>query len=150
MTTVAPERESNIPVGGTASPQPEIASLLPSLLWIPIVLGAVFLLLLIVLILVCCLSKRKHQKAVPSEYVSKGMPVVFPEEIPQEDEAVTVATPMLVREERPPLIIPTTSPHPHFHDNHLYKPPPPLSSTSSPRPRSSATNQRLPPPYVPP
>ncbi|VDM45009.1 unnamed protein product [Toxocara canis] len=80
---------------------------------------------------------------VQSEYVSKGLPVVFPEEIPQEDDSATVATPMLVKEERPPLIITQ-------HENHLYKPPPPLSSTSSPRPRSSAANQRLPPPYVPP
>ncbi|KHN79184.1 Dystroglycan [Toxocara canis] len=81
--------------------------------------------------------------SLQSEYVSKGLPVVFPEEIPQEDDSATVATPMLVKEERPPLIITQ-------HENHLYKPPPPLSSTSSPRPRSSAANQRLPPPYVPP
>uniref|UniRef100_A0A915BI89 Peptidase S72 domain-containing protein n=1 Tax=Parascaris univalens TaxID=6257 RepID=A0A915BI89_PARUN len=138
MTTVAPSITSS---SISTSAQPAFSSF-SSLLWISIALASVFLLLLIVLILVCCISKYKHQKTVQSEYVSKGLPVVFPEEIPQEDDSATVATPMLVREERPPLIITQ-------HDNHLYKPPPPLSSTSSPRPRSATTNQRLPPPYVP-
>lgn len=81
--------------------------------------------------------------SVQSVYVSKGLPVVFPEEIPQEDETAVVSTPMLVKEERPPLII-------SQHENPLYKPPPPLSVTSSPRPRNSAAHQRQPPPYVPP
>lgn len=81
--------------------------------------------------------------SVQSEYISKGLPVVFPEEIPQEDETATVSTPMLVKEERPPLII-------SQHENPLYKPPPPLSTASSPRPRNAFTNQRQPPPYVPP
>lgn len=68
---------------------------------------------------------------------------MFPEEIPQEDETATVSTPMLVKEERPPLIVSQL-------EHALYKPPPPLSTASSPRPRNAFTNQRQPPPYVPP
>lgn len=81
--------------------------------------------------------------SVQSEFVSKGLPVVFPEEIPQEDETANASTPMLVKEERPPLVF-------SQHENPLYKPPPALSTASSPRPRNTPTNQRLPPPYVPP
>ncbi|KAL3982915.1 Dystroglycan (Dystrophin-associated glycoprotein 1) family protein [Acanthocheilonema viteae] len=112
-------------------------------LWLPVALIAFFKFFLATLALICCLIKRKKAKTVQSEYISKGLPVVFPEEIPQEDEASTVSTPMLVKEERPPLII-------SQHENPLYKPPPPLSTASSPRPRNAFTNQRQPPPYVPP
>ncbi|MCP9265620.1 BMA-DGN-1 [Dirofilaria immitis] len=112
-------------------------------LWLPIALIAFLKFFLATLALVCCLIKRKKAKAVQSEYISKGLPVVFPEEIPQDDETATVSTPMLVKEERPPLII-------SQHENPLYKPPPPLSTASSPRPRNAFTNQRQPPPYVPP
>ncbi|OZC09090.1 dystroglycan [Onchocerca flexuosa] len=112
-------------------------------LWLPVALIAFLKFFLATLALVCCLVKRKRAKAVQSEYISKGLPVVFPEEIPQEDETAAVSTPMLVKEERPPLII-------SQHENPLYKPPPPLSTASSPRPRNAFTNQRQPPPYVPP
>uniref|UniRef100_A8NFP2 Peptidase S72 domain-containing protein n=2 Tax=Brugia TaxID=6278 RepID=A8NFP2_BRUMA len=112
-------------------------------LWLPVALIAFLKFFLATLALICCLIKRKKAKAVQSEYISKGLPVVFPEEIPQADETATVSTPMLVKEERPPLII-------SQHENPLYKPPPPLSTASSPRPRNAFTNQRQPPPYVPP
>ncbi|VDK76672.1 unnamed protein product [Litomosoides sigmodontis] len=112
-------------------------------LWLPVALIAFSKFFLATLALACCLVKRKKAKAVQSEYISKGLPVVFPEEIPQEDETATVSTPMLVKDERPPLMI-------SQHENPLYKPPPPLSTASSPRPRNAFTNQRQPPPYVPP
>ena len=43
-----------------------------------------------------------HFKKIPSEYMTKGSPVVFPEEV-DEDNGDHAGTPMLTREERPPL-----------------------------------------------
>ncbi|VDN04230.1 unnamed protein product [Thelazia callipaeda] len=115
----------------------------PAYLWLPVALIAFLIFFSATLVLFCCLVRRKKKKTVQSEYMSKGLPVVFPEEIPYEDETAAVSTPMLVKEERPPLII-------SQHENPLYKPPPPLSAASSPRPRNAYTNQRQPPPYIPP
>lgn len=48
--------------------------------WLALAAALAFLLLLIALVLCCCLS-RKPRKEKPSEFVSKGLPVVFPEEV---------------------------------------------------------------------
>ncbi|MFH4974451.1 hypothetical protein AB6A40_001160 [Gnathostoma spinigerum] len=133
-TTISVPTESDI-----ASTSPSASN---SPVWLLLAISALLLLLLSILVLICCITRKRHAKAVQSDFVSKGLPVVFPEEMPQEDDSANVASPMLVKEERPPLII-------SQHENPLYKPSIPLSS-SSPRVRSSATNQRLPPAYVPP
>ncbi|VDM64591.1 unnamed protein product [Angiostrongylus costaricensis] len=110
----------------------------------------VLILLILLSILICtvCSAIRKNKKKVnmekPSDYMSKGMPVVFPEEVAEDFEMAHAATPMLTKEERPPLKV-------SQHENPLYKPPPPLAAAS---PRLGATstvpNQRMPPTYVPP
>ncbi|CAJ0937498.1 unnamed protein product, partial [Mesorhabditis belari] len=114
--------------------------------WLALAAALALLLLLIALALCCCLAKRP-KKEKPSEFVSKGLPVVFPEEVADESETAIASTPMLVKEERPPLKV-------SQHENPLYKPPPPLTSSFSPRgttPGLAGTpSQRLPPPYVPP
>uniref|UniRef100_A0A914DJ67 Peptidase S72 domain-containing protein n=1 Tax=Acrobeloides nanus TaxID=290746 RepID=A0A914DJ67_9BILA len=124
-----------------------------SALLLPIILFIILLVVLAILILLCCFFRRKSPKKKTNEYVTKGTPVVFPEEVPREDEELsTVATPMLVKEERPPLQVSTV------HENPLYKPPsstPLMGRASSATPQRSsmvpaAPNQRLPPPYVAP
>lgn len=70
---------------------------------------------------------------------------MFPQEVSDEQDMDHATTPMLTKEERPPLKV-------SHHDNPLYKPPPPLATNS---PRVGAVshanpNQKMPPPYVPP
>ncbi|KAK6749401.1 hypothetical protein RB195_001795 [Necator americanus] len=108
--------------------------------------GVLILLLIVaVLILAICSAMRKNKKKEkPSDYMGKGMPVVFPEEVAEDVEMAHAATPMLTKEERPPLKV-------SQHENPLYKPPPPLAA-ASPRVGTAAAvpNQRMPPTYVPP
>ncbi|KAK0398980.1 hypothetical protein QR680_002844 [Steinernema hermaphroditum] len=112
---------------------------------LPIVLFLLLVVVVLIGVVICYFTFRRkaEKKKQSADYVSKGMPVVFPEEVPHEEENATVASPMLVKEERPPLVV-------SHHDNPLYKPPPPLAAGASPRPKTAASNQRLPPPYVPP
>uniref|UniRef100_A0A914W0Z4 Dystroglycan 1 n=1 Tax=Plectus sambesii TaxID=2011161 RepID=A0A914W0Z4_9BILA len=140
----------------------------------------IIVLLVVAIVVACCLYRRNRSyklaasKEAKSDYVSKGMPVVFPEEVGGRDDMATVTTPMLVKEERPPLVPPpfdatadvkrrspsapaeqrgvSVASATTEHENPLYKPPPPieLSSTRSPRPKHTLPHQREPPPYVPP
>ncbi|XGW32212.1 hypothetical protein V3C99_010416 [Haemonchus contortus] len=113
--------------------------------WMVLVGVLLLLLLLAILILaVCTAMRRNKKKEKPSDYMGKGMPVVFPEEVAEDVEMAHAATPMLTKEERPPLKV-------SQHENPLYKPPPPLAA-ASPRLGSAAPapNQRMPPSYVPP
>lgn len=105
-----------------------------------------FLLLLIavaIIIYCACIKKSGKKKSTSTEYVSKGLPVVFPDEV-EENDPTHAGTPMLAREERPPLKV-------SQHENPLYKPPPPIASNS---PRlghaSSSSNQKLQSPFIPP
>ncbi|KAJ1345733.1 hypothetical protein KIN20_000329 [Parelaphostrongylus tenuis] len=102
------------------------------------------ILLCIVICAICNAIRKSKKKEKPSDYMSKGMPVVFPEEVAEDFEMAHAATPMLTKEERPPLKV-------SQHENPLYKPPPPLAA-ASPRIGTTATvpNQRMPPTYVPP
>ncbi|CAI2356498.1 unnamed protein product [Caenorhabditis sp. 36 PRJEB53466] len=105
-----------------------------------------FLLLVIAvaIIVYCACVKRNGKKKSPStEYVAKGLPVVFPDEV-DESDPTHAGTPMLAREERPPLKV-------SQHENPLYKPPPPIAS-NSPRlgQASSSSNQKLQSPFIPP
>lgn len=64
-----------------------------------------FLLLLIavaIIIYCACIKKSGKKKSTSTEYVSKGLPVVFPDEV-EENDPTHAGTPMLAREERPPL-----------------------------------------------
>lgn len=138
-------------------------------------IAIIVVLLILAILIACCLYKRQHSyklaenKEAKSSYVSKGLPVMFPEEVPNSsNELATVTTPMLVKEERPPLASPigvssfigrdqrdtsmpasTTTTE---HENPLYKPPqaPIITSGSSPRPPAAISRQHQPPPYVPP
>ncbi|CAI4223789.1 unnamed protein product [Auanema sp. JU1783] len=104
---------------------------------------AVFLIVVALLTLLC--TKKKVKKEKPSEFTGKGHPVVFPQEVGDDHDMDHATTPMLTKEERPPLKV-------SQHDNPLYKPPPPLA-TNSPRlgsVTSTIPNQKMPPPYVPP
>lgn len=105
-----------------------------------------FLLLVIavaIIVYCACIKKSGKKKSPSTEYVSKGLPVVFPDEV-EENDPTHAGTPMLAREERPPLKV-------SQHENPLYKPPPPIASNS---PRlghaSSSSNQRLQSPFIPP
>lgn len=105
-----------------------------------------FLLLVIAVVIIvycACVKKNGKKKSTSTEYVSKGLPVVFPDEV-EENDPTHAGTPMLAREERPPLKV-------SQHENPLYKPPPPIASNS---PRlghaSSSSNQKLPSPFIPP
>lgn len=105
-----------------------------------------FLLLVIavaIIVYCACIKKSGKKKSPSTEYVSKGLPVVFPDEV-EENDPTNAGTPMLAREERPPLKV-------SQHENPLYKPPPPIASNS---PRlghaSSSSNQRLQSPFIPP
>jgi len=110
---------------------------------------AIILLAIFVLIFICLQRKRPAYKKKSSngEYAAKGHPVVFPDEMAQEDETngatAGVTAPMLVTHEHPPLNPPQTS---TTTENPLYKPP--TDSTASPQ--RAAIGQRLPPPYIAP
>uniref|UniRef100_A0A8R1DXN7 Dystroglycan 1 n=1 Tax=Caenorhabditis japonica TaxID=281687 RepID=A0A8R1DXN7_CAEJA len=105
-----------------------------------------FLLLVIavaIIVYCACIKKGGKKKSSSTEYVAKGLPVVFPDEV-EEADPTHAGTPMLAREERPPLKV-------SQHENPLYKPPPPIASNS---PRlghaSSSSNQKLQSPFIPP
>uniref|UniRef100_A0A0K0G2T9 Dystroglycan (inferred by orthology to a human protein) n=1 Tax=Strongyloides venezuelensis TaxID=75913 RepID=A0A0K0G2T9_STRVS len=102
--------------------------------------------------------KSKDEKK-STDFISKGLPVVFPEEVSNDDTDVSVNTPMLIKEERAPLNV-------TLHDNPLYRIP--LGNTGGARESSmmtgtssasksgqqsnvtAITSQRQPPPYIAP
>jgi neurexin len=168
----SPEKKDNDVTTGKALDDDMLLSTV-----LPVIIIAV--LLVVALVVACCLYRRNRSyklaasKEAKSDYVSKGLPVVFPEEVGGRDDLATVTTPMLVKEERPPLVPPTfdatdvkrrspsAAPDQRGmsavsatteHENPLYKPPPPieLTTTRSPRPKHTLPHQREPPPYVPP
>ncbi|GMT24718.1 hypothetical protein PFISCL1PPCAC_16015 [Pristionchus fissidentatus] len=118
-----------------------------SLSTLVIVVCLLALLLAVLIIVVCCVGckRQKTHKGSPNDYMSKGTPVVFPDEVDDEHADIPASAPMLVKEERPPLRV-------SEHSNPLYKPPPPLTAhhASSPRPTPTPSSHKLPPPYVPP
>jgi len=127
---------------------------------LPLIVIAILAVLLVLLVIYCCMFRKpgsKKQKK-PLEYVTKGHPVVFPNELNHEDDTPSVAAPMLIKDERPPLqpqLDGTT-----VHENPLYKAPSVgrtsvstdnanLNTVGVSRPIGTP-NQRLPPPYVAP
>uniref|UniRef100_A0A7E4UYE1 DAG1 domain-containing protein n=1 Tax=Panagrellus redivivus TaxID=6233 RepID=A0A7E4UYE1_PANRE len=121
---------------------------------LPVALIALFLVLAIFAVIYCCLFRKptkKERKALT--YVTKGQPVVFPNEVSHEDDIASVSVPMLAKDERPPLkpLEITT-----IHENPLYRAPTrtsvsttnsQLNTSSTPR-STVAPNQRLPPSYT--
>ncbi|KAL4715021.1 hypothetical protein ACJJTC_003172 [Scirpophaga incertulas] len=80
---------------------------------------------------------------------SKGIPVIFQDELEERGDAEPVhKSPVIMREEKPPLLPP--APDYRSTDDAPYRPPPPFAaSRTPPRPKATPT-YRKPPPYVPP
>ncbi|MPC70238.1 Dystroglycan [Portunus trituberculatus] len=140
---------------------------------IPAVIIAAMLLLAAVI--ACCLYRRrrygKMTMADDRTFVSKGIPIIFAEEL--DDRPDPAKSPVIMKEEKPPLPPPEyqrgTSPaatatpppadrrRPHSgeggDDAPSYQPPPPFTATNGasrhPRPNMPPT-YRKPPTYVPP
>lgn len=112
----------------------------------PLILLAVLLIFCMLLTLLYCVQRRgtskkfRETKLKGAEFVSKGFPVVFPEEVPHgEDDDDSglghgVTTPMLIAHEQPaatsasattsPIQFADQSGRMTLHENPLYKPPP--------------------------
>ncbi|KAI1713698.1 dystroglycan (Dystrophin-associated glycoprotein 1) domain-containing protein [Ditylenchus destructor] len=129
----------------------EPAPTLAQTLLIPLILLAFLLLFIMLLILLCYIQRKgaKHKKKTKpsSDYISKGLPVVFPEEVPGHDDedareqAATATTPMLLGKEQPPVQLPPPGQRLTLHENPLYKPPPTTqASLVSPRGPPAITN----------
>ncbi|KAL0820430.1 hypothetical protein ABMA28_006304 [Loxostege sticticalis] len=80
---------------------------------------------------------------------SKGIPVIFQDELEERGDTEPVhKSPVIMREEKPPLLPP--APDYRAADDAPYRPPPPFAATRTPpRPKATPT-YRKPPPYVPP
>ncbi|XP_048483992.1 dystroglycan 1 isoform X4 [Plutella xylostella] len=119
---------------------------------IPIIV--VVCMILVAGVVACVLYRRRKtgKMSVGDEeerqaFRSKGIPVIFQDEL--EDQAGTEPlhkSPVIMREEKPPLLPPA----PDYRNSAPYRPPPPVAPTSTPpRPKATPT-YRKPPPYVPP
>lgn len=94
---------------------------------------------------------------------SKGIPVIFQDELEERLEP-TNKTPIILKEEKPPLPPPeyqrghptvTTALLSDVEDSSPYQPPPPFTTArgdtgSNPRPTKPTPTYRMPPPYLPP
>ncbi|CAH0590361.1 unnamed protein product [Chrysodeixis includens] len=107
-------------------------------------------------IIACVLYRRRRtgKMSVGDEeerqaFRSKGIPVIFQDELEERGEAEAAhKSPVIMREEKPPLLPP--APHYRASDAAPYRPPPPFAaSRTPPRPKATPT-YRKPPPYVPP
>ncbi|XP_060805480.1 dystroglycan 1 isoform X3 [Amyelois transitella] len=80
---------------------------------------------------------------------SKGIPVIFQDELEERGDSEPVhKSPVIMREEKPPLLPP--APEYRSGEDVPYRPPPPFpASRTPPRPKATPT-YRKPPPYVPP
>ncbi|VVC94023.1 unnamed protein product [Leptidea sinapis] len=80
---------------------------------------------------------------------SKGIPVIFQDELEERTDTEPVdKSPVIMREEKPPLLPP--APDYRNGEDAPYRPPPPFAaSRTPPRPKATPT-YRKPPPYVPP
>ncbi|CAD5219120.1 unnamed protein product [Bursaphelenchus okinawaensis] len=153
-------RDVSIKLQGTCGPQtvsPKIVRVHASTISTPLdeeggisnivllvlIVVAIVLLLAILFVVFCCI-KRKQAPKKSQEYTTKGTPIVFPDDVRQDDETngstAAVTTPMLVSHEHPPL-----NPNTTLHENPIYKPP-----SEAGTPTRSAVGQRLPPPYMAP
>ncbi|XP_063385930.1 dystroglycan 1 isoform X3 [Cydia fagiglandana] len=111
--------------------------------------------LLVAGIIACVLYRRRRtgKMSVGDEeerqaFRSKGIPVIFQDELDERGDAEPVhKSPVIMREEKPPLLPPAPD---YRGDDAPYRPPPPFAaSRTPPRPKATPT-YRKPPPYVPP
>ncbi|CAK1584602.1 unnamed protein product [Parnassius mnemosyne] len=107
-------------------------------------------------VIACVLYKRRRtgKMSVGDEeerqaFRSKGIPVIFQDELEERADAEPVhKSPVIMREEKPPLLPP--APEYRSGEDAPYRPPPPFAaSRTPPRPKATPT-YRKPPPYVPP
>ncbi|XP_039758900.1 dystroglycan isoform X2 [Pararge aegeria] len=107
-------------------------------------------------IIACVLYRRRRtgKMSVGDEeerqaFRSKGIPVIFQDELEERADAEPAdKSPVIMREEKPPLLPP--APDYRGGDDAPYRPPPPFAaSRTPPRPKATPT-YRKPPPYVPP
>ncbi|KAJ8717840.1 hypothetical protein PYW07_005770 [Mythimna separata] len=112
--------------------------------------------LLLAAIIACVLYRRRRtgKMSVGDEeerqaFRSKGIPVIFQDELEERGDSEPVhKSPVIMREEKPPLLPP--APDYRGADDAPYRPPPPFAaSRTPPRPKATPT-YRKPPPYVPP
>ncbi|KAM3963280.1 LOW QUALITY PROTEIN: dystroglycan [Aphomia sociella] len=107
-------------------------------------------------IIACVLYRRRRtgKMSVGDEeerqaFRSKGIPVIFQDELEERaDTEPAHKSPVIMREEKPPLLPP--APDYRGGEDVPYRPPPPFpASRTPPRPKATPT-YRKPPPYVPP
>ncbi|XP_013162810.1 PREDICTED: dystroglycan isoform X1 [Papilio xuthus] len=107
-------------------------------------------------VIACVLYKRRRtgKMSVGDEeerqaFRSKGIPVIFQDELEERGDTEPVhKSPVIMREEKPPLLPP--APDYRAGEDAPYRPPPPFAaSRTPPRPKATPT-YRKPPPYVPP
>ncbi|XP_045452304.1 dystroglycan 1 [Melitaea cinxia] len=122
------------------------------------VIPAVVIVCMIVVagIIACVLYRRRRtgKMSVGDEeerqaFRSKGIPVIFQDELEERADAEPAdKSPVIMREEKPPLLPP--APEYRSGEDAPYRPPPPFAaSRTPPRPKATPT-YRKPPPYVPP
>ncbi|CAK1551491.1 unnamed protein product [Leptosia nina] len=122
------------------------------------VIPAVVIVCMILLagIIACVLYRRRRtgKMSVGDEeerqaFRSKGIPVIFQDELEERTDTEPVdKSPVIMREEKPPLLPP--APEYRNGEDAPYRPPPPFAaSRTPPRPKATPT-YRKPPPYVPP
>ncbi|CAB3257028.1 unnamed protein product [Arctia plantaginis] len=109
-------------------------------------------------IVACVLYRRRRtgKMSVGDEeerqaFRSKGIPVIFQDELEERGDSEPVhKSPVIMREEKPPLLPPAPDYRGAAADDAPYRPPPPFAaSRTPPRPKATPT-YRKPPPYVPP
>lgn len=133
---------------------------------ITFVVPAVIIAAMLVLagVVACVLYRRRRtgkmnveDDARMNNFGSKGIPVIFQDEIDEKPDSGTKA-PVILKEEKPPLAPPEysksgTPVQPDENSDAPYQPPPPFASSQDngrqPRPKPTPT-YRKPPPYVPP
>lgn len=133
---------------------------------ITFVVPAVIIAAMLVLagVVACVLYRRRRtgkmnveDDARMNNFGSKGIPVIFQDEIDEKPDSGTKA-PVILKEEKPPLAPPEysksgTPVQPDESSDAPYQPPPPFTSSQDngrqPRPKPTPT-YRKPPPYVPP
>ncbi|KAJ2948541.1 hypothetical protein O0L34_g7794 [Tuta absoluta] len=108
-------------------------------------------------IIACVLYRRRRtgKMSVGDEeerqaFRSKGIPVIFQDELEERGDSEPVhKSPVIMREEKPPLLPPAPD-YRSGSEDAPYRPPPPFAaSRTPPRPKATPT-YRKPPPYVPP
>ncbi|ESP02506.1 hypothetical protein LOTGIDRAFT_224800 [Lottia gigantea] len=146
-------------------------------IWITTVVPAVVIVaILLIALLVACILYRKKRKGKMSledknTFVNKGVPVILPDELDENEKQQESSKPLIMADEKPPITSPeyragsseaSTPPanhrnmmadDPYIEDVHspLYQPPPPVQSAGGNRqPRPHMQSYNKPTAYVPP